>query len=303
MIGESRLRSRPVGEAVGVIGLGVMGAPMARNLLRAGYAVSVLSRSPEPVRRLVADGAAAASTAAQLASRADVIVAMLPGEQVTASLLDGEDGLWAGARAGSILVDMSTASPGWARSLAVLGARHGVAVLDAPVSGGDVGAQQGTLSIMAGGEAADVQRARRVLEALGTVTHVGGHGAGQIVKLCNQVVVGGTIALVSEALVLAAQAGVDPAQVIEVLSGGLAANRVMELRARNFLEHDFEPGGKASFQHRDLGMALEAAREVGAPLPVTAVVDQLYAALVAAGGGELDHSALITVLERLAGRG
>lgn len=292
-----------MGEAVGVIGLGVMGAPMARNLLRAGHAVSVFSRSQEPVQRLVAEGAAAATTPAQLASRADVIVAMLPGEQVTASLLDGDEGLWAGARNGSILVDMSTASPGWARALAQQGAEHGVAVLDAPVSGGDVGAQQGTLSIMAGGEAADVERARPVLEALGTVTHVGGYGAGQTVKLCNQLVVGGTIALVSEALVLAAQAGVDPAQVIEVLSGGLAANRVMELRGRNFLEHDFEPGGKASFQHRDLGLALDAGREAGVPLPVTALVDQLYAALVANGGGDLDHSALITVIERLAERG
>jgi 2-hydroxy-3-oxopropionate reductase len=291
-----------VGE-VGVIGLGVMGAPMARNLLRAGHSLSVFSRSQEPVQRLVSDGATAARTPAELASRSDFIVAMLPGEQVTASLLAGEAGLWAGARSGSILVDMSTASPGWARSLAQRGAGHEVAVLDAPVSGGDAGAQQGTLSIMAGGESADVERARPVLEALGKVTHVGGHGAGQTVKLCNQLVVGGTIALVSEALVLAEQAGVDPAQVIEVLSGGLAANRVMELRGRNFLEHDFAPGGKASFQHRDLGMALDAGREAGVPLPVTALVDQLYAALLAAGGGDLDHSALITVIERLAGRG
>ena len=292
-----------MGEAVGVIGLGVMGAPMARNLLRAGHDVSVFSRSQEPVRRLVEEGATAAPTPARLASASDVIVAMLPGEEVTAALLDGDEGLWAGAHAGSILVDMSTASPGWARALAQQGAEHEVAVLDAPVSGGDAGAQQGTLSIMAGGEAADVERARPVLEALGKVTHVGGHGAGQTVKLCNQLVVGGTIALVSEALVLAEQAGVDPAQVIEVLSGGLAANRVMELRGRNFLEHEFEPGGKASFQHRDLGLALDAGREAGVPLPVTAVVDQLYAALVANGGGGLDHSALITVIERLAGRG
>ncbi|MGZ8649811.1 MAG: NAD(P)-dependent oxidoreductase, partial [Solirubrobacteraceae bacterium] len=288
---------------VGVIGLGVMGAPMARNLLRARHDVTVHSRSQGPVQRLVEAGATAASTPAQLASRADVVVAMLPGEQVTAALLDGDEGLWAGARAGSTIVDMSTASPAWARALAELGAERGVAVLDAPVSGGDAGAQQGTLSIMAGGKAADVERVRLVLEALGTVTHVGGHGAGQTVKLCNQLVVGGTIALVSEALVLAAGAGVEPAQVIEVLSGGLAANRVMELRGRNFLEHDFEPGGKASFQHRDLGMALDAGRAAGVPLPVTALVDQLYAALLANGGGELDHSALITVVERLAGRG
>jgi 2-hydroxy-3-oxopropionate reductase len=280
-----------------------MGAPMARNLLRAGHDVSVFSRSQEPVRRLVEVGATAAPTPARLASASDVIVAMLPGEEVTAALLDGDEGLWAGAHAGSILVDMSTASPGWARALAQQGAEHEVAVLDAPVSGGDAGAQQGTLSIMAGGEAADVERARPVLESLGKVTHVGGHGAGQTVKLCNQLVVGGTIALVSEALVLAERAGVDPAQVIEVLSGGLAANRVMELRGRNFLEHEFEPGGKASFQHRDLGLALDAGREAGVPLPVTAVVDQLYAALVANGGGGLDHSALITVIERLAGRG
>ncbi len=287
-------------EVVGVIGLGAMGAPMARNLVAAGHAVVVHSRSRGPVDALAAAGARPAGTPAELAGAADVLITMLPDEGTTRRVLEGDDGLLAGARAGQLLVDMGTASPAGARALAELGARHGLAVLDAPVSGGDVGAQEGTLSIMVGGEAADVERARPVLEAMGTPFHVGPHGAGQTLKACNQIVVAGTIAIVSEALVLGERSGVDPAAVLEVLSGGLAANRVMEVKGRKLLEHDFEPGGRAAYQRRDLGYALAAARDAGVTLPVTAVVDQLFGALVAAGGGDRDHSALLTVLEGLA---
>jgi 2-hydroxy-3-oxopropionate reductase len=287
-------------DVVGVIGLGAMGAPMARNLVAAGHTVVVHSRSRGPVDALAALGARPADTPAQLARAADVIIAMLPDQATTLAILDGEAGLLAGARAGQLLVDMATASPAWARELAARGAEHGVAVLDAPVSGGDVGAEEGTLSIMVGGEAADVERARPVFEAMGRPHHVGPHGAGQTVKACNQIVVAGTIAVVSEALVLGERSGVDPAAVLEVLSGGLAANRVIEVKGRKLLDHDFEPGGKAGYQRRDLGLALAAAQEAGVTLPVTAVVDQLFGALVAAGGGDRDHSALLTVLEGLA---
>jgi len=287
-------------DVVGVIGLGAMGAPMARNLVAAGHPVVVHSRSPGPVEALVAAGARAASSPRELARAAEVIVAMLPDEATTAAILEGEDGLLAGARAGQLLVDMGTASPAWARTLAARGGEHGVAVLDAPVSGGDVGAQDGSLSIMVGGDADAVERARPVFEAMGRAVHVGPHGAGQTVKACNQVVVAGTIAVVSEALVLARGSGVDPGAVLEVLSGGLAASRVIEVKGRKLLEHDFEPGGKAGYQRRDLRLALAAAQEAGVTLPVTAVVDQLFGALVAAGGGDRDHSALLTVLEGLA---
>jgi len=287
-------------DVVGVIGLGAMGAPMARNLVAAGHPVVVHSRSPGPVEALVAAGARAASSPRELARAAEVIVAMLPDEATTAAILEGEDGLLAGARAGQLLVDMGTASPAWARTLAARSGEHGVAVLDAPVSGGDVGAQDGSLSIMVGGDADAVERARPVFEAMGRAVHVGPHGAGQTVKACNQVVVAGTIAVVSEALVLARGSGVDPGAVLEVLSGGLAASRVIEVKGRKLLEHDFEPGGKAGYQRRDLRLALAAAQEAGVTLPVTAVVDQLFGALVAAGGGDRDHSALLTVLEGLA---
>jgi len=288
-------------EVVGVIGLGAMGAPMARNLVGAGHAVVVHSRSRGPVDALAAVGARPAATAAELAGASDVLITMLPDEGTTRRVLEEEEGgLLAGARAGQLLVDMGTASPAGARAFAELGARHGIAVLDAPVSGGDVGAQEGTLSIMVGGETADLERARPVLEAMGSPRHVGPHGAGQTVKACNQIVVAGTIAVVSEALVLGERSGVDPAAVLEVLSGGLAANRVMEVKGRKLLEHDFEPGGRAGYQRRDLGYALAAAREAGVTLPVTALVDQLFGALVAAGGGDRDHSALLTVLEGLA---
>ena len=291
-------------DRVGFIGLGVMGAPMARNLLAAGHDVLAFTRTRAKVDDLVAeapDHAAAAGSPREVAEQAGVVVLMLPDSPQVQDVLDGDDGVLAGARSGSLVVDMSTISPVVTRELAERCAEQGVGWVDAPVSGGDVGAREATLSIMAGGSEEDFARARPLFEALGkTIVHVGPVGAGQVVKACNQVVVALTIEAVSEALVLGSRAGVDPATIIEVLSGGLAANKVMEVRGRNFLEHDFTPGFRVELHHKDLGIALQTAREYGVALPNTAAVDQMLQALRANGRGDRDHSVLLNHIEDLA---
>jgi 2-hydroxy-3-oxopropionate reductase len=278
---------------IGFIGLGVMGAPMAGNLVKAGQDVVVNSRTRKDV-----DGATWADSPRAVAEQADIVVTMLPDspqvEEVVQELL-------AGARAGSLIVDMSTISPVVTRALAQQAEAKGVGYVDAPVSGGDVGAREATLSIMAGGSEEDFARAKPIFEALGkTIVHVGPVGAGQVVKACNQVVVALTIEAVSEALVLGSKAGVDPATIIEVLSGGLAGNKVMTVRGRNFLEHDFDPGFRIDLHHKDLGIALSTGRELGVPLPATAAVNEMLGALRAKGLGDRDHSALLTFVEELA---
>jgi 2-hydroxy-3-oxopropionate reductase len=285
-------------ERIGFIGLGIMGKPMAANLLRGGYELTVHSRSPRPVEELAGMGARTAPTPRRVAESCDVVITMLPDSPNVRQVVAGEDGVLEGATAGSLLIDMSTISPVAARELAGEARARGVGMLDAPVSGGDVGARQGTLSIMAGGEPEDFARAEPIFNVLGkTVTHVGPSGAGQVVKACNQIVVALTIEAVSEALVLGSKAGVDPVVILQVLSGGMAANRVMEMRGRNFLEHDFTPGFKVDLHSKDLGIALAAGREYGVPLPVTAIVDQMLNALRTRGMGAQDHSALLTLLE------
>lgn len=288
-------------ERIGFIGLGIMGRPMARNLLKAGYPLTVFNRSRAPVDDLAGDGAAPATSPRDVAARADVVITMLPdGPDVEAVTL-GADGVLAGARPGMLLIDMSTIAPATTRRIAEEARRAGVATLDAPVSGGDKGAIAGTLSIMAGGDAADFARARPLFAALGqTITYCGPSGSGQIVKACNQIVVALTIEAVAEALVLGERAGVDPAIILRVLSGGLAQSRVLELRGATMAERRFEPGFKSRLHHKDLDIALRTAREQGVALPATALVEQLFTALLAHGGGELDHSALLTVVERLA---
>ena len=227
---------------------------------------------------------------------------MLPGPPEVGELVAGDGGLLKTAREGSLIVDMSTSSPLLARQLHSTAKDRGVRMLDAPVSGGDVGARDGTLSIMVGGEEDDFERARPLFGAMGTtVVHVGGAGAGQTVKACNQIVVALVIEAVSEALVLGSKAGVAPEKVIEVLSGGLAASKVLEVKGEKFLSHDFAPGGKAEFHRKDLGIALAAGREHGAVLPATAVVDQMFGALMAKGRNDWDHSALITLIEEWSG--
>lgn len=288
-------------ETIGFIGLGVMGDPMARNLVEAGHALVVHSRSPEPVEALADAGAEVASSPREVAERADVVITMLPDSPAVEDVVLGEDGVLAGASEGDLLIDMSTIHPTVSVAVAKAAAERGVAALDAPVSGGDVGAQQGILSIMVGGEAADFERARPLFEVLGkTIVHVGEAGAGQVVKACNQVVVAVTIAAVSEALVLGSKAGVDPEQILDVLGGGLAANKVMEMRRRNFLEHDFTPGFRIDLHHKDLNIALESGDAYGVPLPVTGLVQQYMRALRAKGHGGDDHSGLLRLVEELA---
>jgi len=286
---------------IGFIGLGVMGKPMARNLMAAGHELVVHSRTRADIDELAAEGATPASSPREVGEACDTTIAMLPDSPQVAEVFGGENGVLAGARPGSLVIDMSTISPVVTRALAARAGERRVGYVDAPVSGGDVGAREATLSIMAGGSAEDFERARPLLEALGkTVVHVGPVGAGQVVKACNQVVVALTIEAVGEALVLGSKAGVDPATIIEVLSGGLAANRVMELRGRNFLEHDFDPGFRIDLHHKDLGIALSTAREYGVALPATAAVSEMLQALRTRGMGDRDHSALLTLIEDLA---
>ena len=288
-------------ETVGFIGLGVMGAPMARNLLQAGHALVVHSRSRGPVDALAEAGAQRASNAREVAERADVVITMLPDSPAVEDVVLGEDGVLEGASQGDLLIDMSTIHPTVSVAIAGAGRERGVAVLDAPVSGGEPGARDGSLSIMLGGDEADLARARPLLDVLGkTIVHVGAHGAGQVVKACNQVVVAITIAAVSEALVLGSKAGVEPERILDVLGGGLAANRVMEMRRDNFLEHDFTPGFRIDLHHKDLEIALESGAAYGVPLTVTALVQQHFRALRAKGHGGDDHSGLLALIEELA---
>jgi 2-hydroxy-3-oxopropionate reductase len=289
-------------EPVGFVGLGVMGRPMARNLLRAGHRVVVWNRGAGPAAELAAAGANVARTPAELAAAAPVVLTMLPDLPQVEEVLRRDDGLLAGMGPGSVLVVMGTVSPVAVRDLGARLAPGGVAVVDAPVSGGDVGAEQATLSIMVGGRPEDVARVGPYLEAMGTtVDHLGPLGAGQLAKACNQIVVAATLTALSEALVLARRGGLDPRQVFAVLGGGLAASRVLEVKGPKLLAGDFRPGGAAAFQHKDLGFALAAARDEGVALPLTAVVDQLYGAARWNGLGEDDHSVVVRVIERLAG--
>jgi 2-hydroxy-3-oxopropionate reductase len=290
---------------IGFIGLGIMGAPMAANLARAGYPLVVNNRTRAKAEQFASsegtDAAVAvvADTPKEVAERTDVVITMLPDSPDVEQVYLADDGVIAGARAGQLLIDMSSIAPSVARAVSEAGVRVGASALDAPVSGGDVGARDGTLSIMVGGPSDAFDRARPLFDVLGkTVVHLGGAGAGQTAKACNQILVAVTIEAVSEALVLASKAGVDPERLIEVLSGGLAGNKVMEVRRRNFLEHDFTPGFKLALHHKDLGIALRTARELDVFVPTTALVDQMLAALVAAGDGGLDHSALLTVIEQ-----
>jgi 2-hydroxy-3-oxopropionate reductase len=285
-------------ERVGFVGLGLMGKPMARNLMSAGYDLVIQTRSPEKAEELVKEGAEAAGSPREVAEKSSVIITMLPGPPEVREVVAGENGLLEGARKGSLLIDMSTSPPVLARELAQVARKRGVGMLDAPVSGGDVGAIDGTLSIMVGGDEEDFKRAGPLFDVMGeTVVHVGGTGAGQIAKAANQIVVALTIEAVSEALVLGSKGGVAPEKILDVLSGGLAGNKVMEVKREKFLSHTFEPGGKVEFHRKDLGIALEAAREHGVSLPVTALVNEMFGALMAKGRGGWDHSAMLTLIE------
>jgi len=302
---------------VGVIGLGIMGEPMARNLLRAGFPLLVWNRTAARADALVAEGAQRAGSPRELAEQAAIAITMLSDTPDVAEIYRREDGVLAGvtsrgrgrSRSRSreresepVLIDMSTIAPRLARELAQEAAARGAALLDAPVSGGDVGAREGTLSIMVGGDADALARARPVLEALGTrITHVGASGAGQVVKACNQIVVGLTLEALGEALVLGSKAGVDPRAIVEALGGGLAASRVLEVRGEKLLARDFTPGFKLDLHAKDLAIVLETARELEVPLPGAALVAELFAAERARGRGGADNSTVLRALEALAG--
>jgi 2-hydroxy-3-oxopropionate reductase len=287
---------------IGFIGLGIMGQPMARNLLHAGFPLTVHNRHQDVTNTFLAAGSQAATYPKDIAANCDVVITMLPDTAEVEAVLSGHDGVIEGAHEGLIVIDMSTISPVMTRTLAARLAGKGVAMLDAPVSGGDAGAIAGTLSIMVGGDEAIFTRCLPIFDALGkTIVHVGESGAGQVVKACNQIVVALIYEAVSEALVLGSKAGVDPANILRVLNGGLAANRILELRGASMIAHDFRPGGRLRLHHKDLGFALELARMHGVSLPVTALIDQMFAALEARGRGDLDHSALLTYVEDLIG--
>ncbi len=242
---------------------------MAKNLLGAGHELVVHNRTRAKAEELAKHGAEVADSPREVAKRSDMIITMLPGPPEIEQVVAGEGGLLESAREGALIVDMSTSSPSLARELCRAAKDKGVGMLDAPVSGGDVGAIDGTLSIMVGGKEEDFERARPLFEVMGgTVVYVGGPGSGQVVKACNQVVVALVIEAVSEALVLGSKAGVAPEKVVEVLSGGLAASKVLEVKGEKFLSHDFKPGGKVEYHRKDLGIALAAGREQGRRSPL-----------------------------------
>lgn len=286
-------------EKVGFIGLGIMGRPMAKNLMEAGYGPVLYNRTREKAEELAGDGeASVAGSPKEAAEGSDIIVTMLPDSPQVEEVVAGENGVLEGLREGTLVVDMSTISPVVTEKLAGRIGERGASMLDAPVSGGDVGAIEGTLSIMVGGSEDDFERAKPLFDVMGkTVTHVGPTGAGQVTKAANQIVVALTIEAVSEALVLGSKGGVSPEKILDVLGGGLAGNKVMEVKREKFLSHQFDPGFRSELHHKDLGIALAAGREYGVALPVTAIVDQMLLAMRKKGWGGEDHSALLRIIE------
>ena len=287
--------------SIGFIGLGIMGAPMARNLVRAGFAVTGFDLDAEAVASLAADGGKPAGSIAEAVRGADIVVTMLPADQHVETAVLGEDGVLAHIEPGALLIDFSTIRPETAQKVAA--AATGVRVLDAPVSGGQQGAVDGVLSIMVGGAEADFAAARRVFDAVGRVAAlVGPAGAGQVVKAANQLVVGGTYALVAEAILLMEASGVDAAAGLDMLAGGLAGSRILELKRGSMLARDFTPGFRIDLHHKDMGIVLDAARQAEVALPFGFQVAAYVQAARAQGLGDRDHSGLLAVAEQLSGR-
>ncbi|NGY57704.1 NAD-binding protein [Lentzea sp. NEAU-D13] len=281
---------------IGFIGLGIMGSPMAAHLVAAGHDVTGFDLSSASLEKLVADGGKAAASAQEAVSGAEVVITMLPNHPQVEAVINEvtfDDG--------TLLIDMSTIRP--STSIEIARKLSNVRVLDAPVSGGQTGAVQASLSIMVGGNEADFVAARPYLEIVGkTIVHVGPHGAGQVVKAANQLMVGGIYALVAESIVLLEASGVDPKAGLDVLAGGLAANRILDLKRESMIAREFQPGFRIDLHHKDMGIALDAARAADVALPVTNLVAALVAAGRAQGYGSLDHSALLKVIENFAGR-
>ena len=287
---------------VGYIGLGLMGKSIARNIHKAGFPLVVHNRSRAAVDELVAEGARAAGSPAEVAAQVDVVFTNLPDTPDVEKVVLGGKGILAGARKGLIFVDNSTIKPAAARSLAAQLAEHGVLSLDAPVSGGDIGARNGTLAIMVGGPAEALEQVRPVFQAMGkTITHVGEAGAGQVAKAANQIMVAAQMVALGELLIFSQKAGVDPQKVVEAIKGGAAQCWTLDVKPPRLFSGNRTPGFKAHMQAKDLNIILETAREYGTPLPSAAVDAQLYNAMLQNGMGELDNSAVIGMIEQLAG--
>ena len=289
---------------IGFIGLGLMGKPMAKNLLKAGFPLVVQSRSQPPVDELVTAGARRATSAADVARQATRIITMLPDSPDVERVLEGSDGVFSGLQPGSIIIDCSSIAPGVARRLSHEADARGAKMLDAPVSGGEIGAISGTLSIMVGGDSRAFEEVRPILNAMGNsekVVRVGESGAGQICKVCNQMVIGGTLVAVAEAFALANNAGVDRARVREALLGGFAASRVLEVHGERILNENYKPGFRSALYEKDMRIAAATLAEYGTNAPEAAVVQRLVSELVSGGKGDWDYSALATVIFDLQG--
>jgi 2-hydroxy-3-oxopropionate reductase len=289
-------------ERIGFIGLGIMGKPMARNLIRAGHPLVVHNRSQGAVKELAGEGATAARSPKEVAEQSDVVITMLPDSPDVYQVVLGTKGVVEGVRPGMLFVDMSTIAPATAREVYAALKAVKVRSLDAPVSGGEVGAKQGSLSIMVGGEPEAFERAMPIFKVLGkNIVRIGDAGAGQVTKACNQIVVGLTIQAVAEALMLAKRSGVDPARVREALLGGFAQSRILDLHGQRIIDSAFEPGFKIRLHRKDLGIALQTGRDLSLPLLSTAQVAELMNSLIARGDGDLDHSALALLLDQMGG--
>lgn len=289
-------------ERIGFIGLGIMGRGMTANILRAGFPLTVWNRTPGRADELVAAGAQVAASPVDLAARSDIVISCVSDTPDVEAVLFGPQGVIEGARAGMLVIDMSTISPQGAQQFAARLHEHGIGFLDAPVSGGSEGAARGTLSIMVGGPAPLVERAMPVFQAMGkTITHVGDHGAGQTVKLVNQILVVGTMLAISEALVFAQASGVDLEKTLAAVSGGAAGSWMLSNRGPQVIRRDWRPGFTIDLQQKDLRLVLAAADAVGAPMLATSTVFHLYRTLQKAGLGHEGNHALIKAIERLAG--
>jgi 2-hydroxy-3-oxopropionate reductase len=289
-------------QVIGFIGLGIMGRPMARNLLKAGYSLVVHSRSRGPVDEIVKTGATAAASPRDVAAQCDVLITMLPNSPDVEQVALGPSGILEGARRGLIFADMSTISPIVSQKVGQALAAKGVAMLDAPVSGGEKGAVDGALSIMVGGDKAVFERVLPVFQAMGkTITLLGPLGFGGFTKLANQIIVAVNLTALAEALTLGKKAGLDRELLLTALAGGLAGSKCLDQKKPNYVSNTYNPGFKVDLHYKDLGLIMESARALGVPLPATAVVQELFNALRVKGRGGLDHSGVITLLEDLAG--
>lgn len=288
-------------EKVGYIGLGIMGKPMALNLLNAGYSVSVLDKNSAS-GELVQAGARSFSSSKAIAQECDIVITMLPDSPEVEEVVFGDEGVLEGIRGGSVFIDMSTISPSTARKVYAAMQEKGVEALDAPVSGGQTGAEQGTVSIMAGGSEKAFRTATPLFDIMGkSAVLIGDAGAGQMTKACNQIIVGVTIQAVGEALTLAKKAGVDLVKVREALLGGFAQSTILDQHGQRIIDRNFEPGFKIKLHRKDMNIALQAGKEFSVPLSASAQVASNMDAVLAQGNGELDHSAIALLLEKLSG--